>query len=120
MAACQVYHVDVVTYAGSVRCIVVIAEYTEAFQFADRYLCYIRKQVVRDTFRIFSDHAALVCTDRVEVTKQDHVPFRICFLDIGQDLFQHPFCPAVWVGAGALRAFFCDRDHCRITVYGCG
>ena len=20
----------------------------------------------------------------------------------------------------ALRAFFCDRDHCRITVYGCG
>ena len=30
MAACQVYHVDVVTYACSVRCIVVITKYTGA------------------------------------------------------------------------------------------
>mgnify|MGYP002540715330 CR=1 FL=1 len=38
MAACQVYHVDVVTYACSVRCIVVIAEYTEAhINYAKRF-----------------------------------------------------------------------------------
>ena len=47
----------------------------------------------------------LVSTDRVEITQQNNVPFRICFLDICQNLFQHGFCPAVGVCALSLRAF---------------
>ena len=59
-----------------------------------------------------------MCSDRVEVTKQDHVPFGICLLDICQDLLQHGFGPTVRVGALSLGAFLCDGDKCGITIYG--
>ena len=120
MTYCQVYYMDVITYAGSIRSIIVITEYSQAFQFADGNLCNIRKQVVRDSFRIFTDHAALMCSDWVEVTKQDNIPFRICSVQVCQDLFQHPFGPSIRVGTGSFRAFFCDRNKCRISVNGCG
>ena len=58
-------------------------------------------------------------SDRVEVAKQDNIPFRICGVDVGQNLLEHAFCPAVWVGRGSLRALLGDRNLCRIAVYGC-
>ena len=58
-------------------------------------------------------------SDRVEVTKQDNIPFWICGVDVGQNLLEHAFCPAVWVGRGSLRALLGDRNLCRIAVYGC-
>ena len=70
----KVDHVDVVTYSGSVRCIIIIAEDAQAFQFSDGNLCDIWDQVVRDSLRILSDETALMSSDRIEVTEQDHVP----------------------------------------------
>ena len=119
MAACQVNNMDVIADTSSVRSIVVITENADALEFSDGNLCDIRKQVVRDALRILSDKAALMRSDRIEVTKQDNIPFRICGVDVGQNLLEHAFCPAVWVGRGSLRALLGDRNLCRIAVYGC-
>ena len=40
-------------------------------------------------------------------------------MQVSEDLFQHPFCPSVRIGTGSFRAFFSDRDKCRISVYSC-
>ena len=80
MAACQVNNMDVIADTSSVRSIVVITENADALEFSDGNLCDIRKQVVRDALRILSDKAALMRSDRVEVAKQDNIPFRISFL----------------------------------------
>ena len=68
MADRQVNHMDVIAYARTVVCIVVIAEYTELLQFADGNLCNVWHQVVRDALRVLADQSALVCADRVEVS----------------------------------------------------
>src|SRR5699024_5327687 len=116
MANCKVYYMDVVAYSGPVRCVIVITEYAQTLQLADRNLCDIRDQVVRDSLRILSDHSALVSTDRVEVAEQHHIPLRICCVQVCQDLLQHPFCPAVRVRTCSLRALLGDRNKCRVSV----
>ena len=120
MSDSKVYYVDIIAHACSIRCVVVVSEYTEAFQFADGYLCDVGHQVVRDTFRVLADQSALMCADRIEISQEDNVPFRICRVQVSQDLLQHPFCPSVRVCAGSLRALLCDRDKCRVAVYRCG
>ena len=119
MALGKVYYVDVVTDTCSIRCIVIVSEYAKLFQLAYCYLCDIWHQVVRDTIWILTDGSALMSTDRVEVTKKNYVPLRVCLLDVCKDLLQHGFGPAIWVGTLSLRALLGDRDHCRISVYGC-
>src|SRR5699024_8175572 len=116
MADRKVYYMDVVADTCSIRCVIVVAEYSKALKFSDRNLCDIRDQVVRDSLRILSDETALMCSDRVEVTEQDNIPFRICCVKICQDLLKHPLCPSVRIGAGSLRAFLCDRNERRISV----
>ena len=81
-------------------------------------MCDVRHQVVGDTVGVLANGAALVCSDRVEVTKQDHIPFGICLLDVRQDLLQHGFRPAVRVGALSLGAFLCNGNKCGVAIYG--
>ena len=119
MSFCKVNYVDIISDTSSVRSIIVISKYTQLFQFSNCNLCDIWHQVVRDTIWILSDGSALMSTDRVEVTKKNYIPFRVCFLNICQNLFQHGFCPSVWVCTLSFRAFFCNRDDCRISVYSC-
>ena len=83
MAVCQVYHVNVITDTGSVRSVIVIAEYAQAYQLANCHLCNVRKQVVRDTLRILTDTAGLMSSDRVKVAKQHYLPFRIRSVKVG-------------------------------------
>ena len=67
MSFCQIHHMDIVADTGSVRRIVIVAEYTDLLQLADCYLCDIRGQVIRDTCRILTDHTALMGAYRVKV-----------------------------------------------------
>ena len=60
-----------------------------------------------------------MCANRVEVTEQNDIPFRVCFLHITENFFEHGFCLSVGVGALAFRASFCNRDLCRVAVNGC-
>ena len=119
MSDCKIDYVNVIADTCSVRCIIIISKHTEALKFTDCDLCNVWDQVVRDSLRIFSDQSALMSSDWVEVTKKYDVPLRICCMKICQDLLQHPFCPSVWICTCSLRALFCDRDKCRITIYCC-
>ena len=119
MASCQVYYVNIVTYTCSIRGIIVISEDTNTFQFSDGNLCHIRKQVVRNSLRILSDETGFVSTNRVKVTKQCNIPFRICTMDIHQYLLQHGLGLSVGIGRVLLRAFLTARNLQRITIYSC-
>lgn len=55
MTFCQVYDMDIVTHTCSVRCIVIVTENAQTFQFTHSYLCNVGNQVVRDTLRILAE-----------------------------------------------------------------
>ena len=116
MSLRQIDHMDVVSYAGSVRSVIVVSEYVELFQLAHGNLGDVGHQVVGDAVGILTDHAALVSADGIEVTQKHHVPFRVRLLDVGEDLLQHGLGPAVRVGALSLRALLRDGDDGRIAV----
>ena len=120
MSQCQIHHMDVIPYAGSIRSIVIISEYAQALQFSDGHLRHIGKQVVGNTLGIFTDHAAFMSSDGIKVTEQDHVPLRICRMQVGKDLLQHPLGPSIRIRTGSFGALLCDRHESRIPVYGSG
>lgn len=45
----KIYNMNIISDTCSVRCIIVITEYTKTRKLSYRYLCYIRKQVVWNT-----------------------------------------------------------------------
>ena len=60
-----------------------------------------------------------MCTDRIEVTKQNNIPFRISLLKVCKNLLDHPLGPSVRIGAYALRAVLSDRNLSGITINSC-
>ena len=119
MTLCKINHVDIVTDTGSVRSIIVVAIYVKLLQLADSNLCDVRHQVIRNAVRVLAHRSGLMRTDRIEVAKQNHIPLRICKLNVCQNLLQHGLRPAVRVRALSLRALFRDRYKSRIAVYRC-
>ena len=115
----KVYYVNIISYSSSVRCVVIVSEHAEFFQLSYCNLCYIRHQVIRNTIWIFADCTALMRTDRIEVTKENYIPLRICLLNVCKDLLQHGFCPAIRICTLTLRTLLCDRNDCRVAVYCC-
>ena len=111
---------DVVTDSGSVMGIIIVPEDTQTFQLADRNLGNIGNQVVRNPLRVLSDPSGLMGPDRIEVTEQHDIPLRIPYVQVCQDLFQHPLRLSVRIGDLSLRAFLRDRDLRRVSVYGRG
>ena len=118
MAAGQIHYMNVITYAGAVRSIVIIAEYSQFIAFSYRNLCHVRHQVVGYAVGVLAYQTALMGADGVEVTQQHHVPLPVGILHIGQHLLQHTLGPAVRVGADAFGALLGDGDYLRIAIDG--
>ena len=57
MAACQVNHVDVIAHTRAIGRGVVVAEHANGLHFANRDLCDIRHEVIRNALRVFADKA---------------------------------------------------------------
>ena len=115
----EVDYVDIITDAGPVRCVVVIAEYVDALTLAGGYLCDVREKVVRDALGILADKTARMCTDRVEIAEQHDLPLVVAPPDIREDPLLHGFCCTVWICGLAERALLGDRDKSRIAVDCC-
>ena len=81
--------------------IVIVAEYAEELTATNGNLGDVGHQVVGDATGIFTDAAALVCADGVEVTQQDDAPLGISKSHAGEDLLGHVLGPAIGVGATA-------------------
>ena len=117
MAFSKVYNMDIIPHTGAVRSIVIIAEYAQPLQLANRNLGDIRHQIIRDSLWILSDAPALMRAYRVEVPQQDNVPFWMGLLKVRHNLLHHGLSPSVWIGALSLRTLFCDRNNLRASVY---
>ena len=61
---------NIISYAGAIGGRIVVSEYVYAFKLAYGNLCYVRKEVVRDSFRILAHFSALVCADWIKVTQK--------------------------------------------------
>ena len=118
MALRQVDDMDIVADSRSVGSIIVVAEYVDLLQLAGSHLGHVREQVVGNSLGIFSDHAALVRSDRVKIAKQHDFPAIVRFPYICEDPLLHGLCLAVRIGRDALGALLCDRDKSGISVDG--
>ena len=70
MAPCKIYNMDIVSYARTVRSVVVIAEDVQMVTSADSDLGDEGHQIVRDPARVLSDQPAAVRTYRIEVSQK--------------------------------------------------
>ena len=70
MAESKVNNMNIIAHAGSVRCVVIIAENIEIFALSDCHLSDIRHKVVRNTVGVFADNAAFMRSDRIEISQK--------------------------------------------------
>ena len=63
----QVYYVDIISDAGSVGGVVVVAEYVKLFQLAYGNLGDVGHQVIGDAVGVLADGSALMGTDGIEI-----------------------------------------------------
>ena len=113
----QIHNMDIIPHPGSVRRIIIIAEYTQFFQLTYRHLRNIRHQVIRYSVGILTYGTALMRPNGIKVAQQDYIPLRIRFLNVHQNLFQHRFGPAIRVRTLSFRALLRNRNDCGISVY---
>lgn len=85
----KVNYMDIVAHTCAVDRGVVIAEYAEFIALADGNLGDKGHQIVGDIVGIFTDAAALVGADRVEITQAGDVPAGIGRGQIRQNMFHH-------------------------------
>ena len=119
MSKGEVYYMYIISHTCSVVRIIVVSEYTKLLKLSDSHLCNVRHQVVWNSVGVLSHCPALVCPDWVKVAQKDDIPFRVCLLHVCKNLLQHGFCPSIWVGTLAFRAFLGDGNKCRIPIHGC-
>ncbi len=74
MAFRQIYNMYEVTNTSSIRSIVIITKNTQFLAHANSRLRDIRHQVVWNAIRILTYQTTLVSVNRIEITKQHHIP----------------------------------------------
>lgn len=75
------------TYPCTIVCLVVGSKYGEVRSPANCNLLDIRHEIVWNSKRIFTNVATRMCTNRVEVSKQYDLPFRVRAMYIPANLF---------------------------------
>ena len=93
--------VDVVTHTRAVGRVVIVAENTEVFKFADGGLRDVGHQIVGNALGVLADKSAFVSADGVKVAQQHRRPFGVCGAVVSEDLLAHILRPAVGVGAAS-------------------
>ena len=119
MAACQVDYMDVIAHTRAVRRGVIIAEHANGLHFANRDLCDIRHEVVRNALRVFADKAAFVRANGIEVTEQHDIPFRVGGVQVGKNLLDHPLRPTIRVGGRLLFRSFAQGHAIGLAIHRC-
>ena len=117
MAACQVNHVDVIAHTRAIGRGIIVAEHANGLHFANRDLCDIRHEVIRNALRVFADEAAFVRANGIEVTKQHNIPFGVGGVQIGKNLLNHPFRPTIGVGGRLLFRSLAQRHAIGLAIH---
>ena len=93
----KVNNMDIISDAGAVGRVVIVAENIKMVKFADCNLCDIRHKVVRDSVRVLAHCAAFVRTDWVEIAQQANAPRIVACIQILQNALNHKLCSSIWV-----------------------
>ena len=118
MSVGKINNVNVITHTRTVGSIVIVSENREALKLTAGNLGNIRKKIVRNSLRIFADQAALMRTDRIEITQYGYAPLRIGNADICENTLDNQFRFSVRVCSGK-REILTDRHTFGLAVYGC-
>ena len=116
MSDSQIDDVDIVADTCAVGSVIIISVDVYERQPAGCDLCDIGQEIVRYALRIFSDQAAFMRADRVEIAKQHDVPGIVALPDIREDAFLHRLGCSVRIGCFAQGAFFGNRYESRVPV----
>mmetsp|Transcript_3160 Transcript_3160/g.7434 ORF Transcript_3160/g.7434 Transcript_3160/m.7434 type:complete len:280 (-) Transcript_3160:6-845(-) len=109
---------DIVTHAGAVHRVVVVAEHAELVALAYRNLSHERHQVIRTALGVLTDAARRVGADGVEVAQYGDAPLlRRRHRHVAQYLLDVQLRPAVRVG-DAQRERLGDGHRRRVAVHG--
>ncbi len=107
---------DIVAHSCSIVGVIVISKHAQFSTLANGNLCDVRHQIVGNAVGVLAYLTTLMCTDGIEITQNDNIPFGICLLHIHQHLLQHGFGLTVRIGAMSFGALFRDGDNGRITI----
>ena len=112
----QIANVNVVSHARSIGSIVVVTKNAEFLADTHSRLRDVRHQVVRNAIRVFANTSTRMRPNRVEVTEQHHIPFRVRLLHVHQYLFEHRLRLSIRIRDGTLRALFGNGNFCRVAI----
>jgi hypothetical protein len=88
----------IVTNGASIGCWIVVAEHAEFLQLSDRHLRQVRHDVLRNSFRTFTNSSRRMCSDGVEVTQRKNSPplkgkyFKCLQTQVLSNPLPHPKC----------------------------
>ena len=101
MALGQIHHMDIIPDTGAIGGIVIVAENAEFLPAAHSHLGDKGHQIIGNTPGIFTDAAAFMGADGIEIPQKAHAPIGICYAQRLQDLLGHVLGPAIGIGATA-------------------
>ena len=101
VTARKVNNMDVVAHTGAVRGVVVVAENIQVIPAADSHLGDEGHEIVGNAAWVFTDLAALVSPDGIEIAQKHNRPIFNSLGGIAQDLLGHVLGPAIGIGAHA-------------------
>lgn len=98
MAPCEILDVNIVSNAGTVLGVVVVAKDIDDRSASDSDLCNIWHEVVGSAVGVLTDPARLMGADGVKISEQDDVPLSWFALScVSQDLLDVQLGPTVRV-----------------------
>lgn len=98
MAFCNIDNMDVVADASAINRVVIVAEYHQFRALAGGDLGNVGHEVVGCSLRVFTNQAAFVRADRIEVAQDHELILRVGPGGILKDLLDHELSTAVWTG----------------------
>ena len=122
MSLCKVHYVDVVSYATSVRSVVIVSKDAQVVSDSGSRLGYERYQVLGHSSWEFAYECGRMGTYGVEVSQGADLKVRVCYYAVGKDLLSHLLALAVRGEASFKRSILSNRQMflVRLTVNRAG
>ncbi len=122
MGIYEITYIYIVSNSSSIMGWIIISIDRYLFPFPDRNIEHIRKEIIRNTIREFSDMTRWMCSDRIEVAKWDDRPSTESS-KVFEELFDNKLRRSIWIGRskwhifGEWRNIICSIDGCRRGKY---
>src|ERR1700742_2916178 len=117
MAGSKVDNVNEVADSSAVRSVVVVSPDLQLLLSSNRHLRHKRQQVVRNAGRVFSDEAAFMRANRIEISQDTDPPGGVGFVEILQHFLEEELCSTIWI-CRSERMSLVERKIGRHSIHG--